>query len=169
MTLFLSFAKQYQISSQALKDRYIEVSFAPGTDNRYVRERKRHGMTSLGETIYVFGGLGPILTNTQGGAPRTIIMRSLSVLCLFFFHVCDFDLTPCFLSKKTDLCTMFRHRRNEQRIVVVRHGALHLDAPERSKWGHGHAPKPTRISTNDNVWGLACHLWREKPRSRQTV
>lgn len=71
---FWSFAQQYQISSQALKDRYIKVSFAPGTNSLYVRERKRHGMTSLGETIYVFGGNGPLLTDTYGEVPRTIIM-----------------------------------------------------------------------------------------------
>ena len=63
---FFFSVKQYQISSQAFKDRYIKVSYSPGTDKKYVKERTRHGMTSLGETIYVFGGRGPVLTNTQG-------------------------------------------------------------------------------------------------------
>jgi hypothetical protein len=58
--------KQYQISSQAFKDRYIKVSYSPGTNKLYVRQRDRHGMTALGEIIYVFGGRGYLLTNTEG-------------------------------------------------------------------------------------------------------
>lgn len=59
-----------------------------------------------------------------------------------------------------------RSCRDTQRVAVLWHGALHLDASERSEWDHGHTPKPTWIPADDSISGLDCDFWRKTSMGR---